>query len=112
MQLILERKEYLSLICAAEGESGIRAAKTQLPDLILLDISLPDINGYAVLAALKQDPATANIPVVAVSGDCPSRISQDSLFSFDKYMTKPIAIEPLYKTIDEFLQPQAIPVPS
>lgn len=107
VQFILERKEYLSLICAIDGKSGIHAAKTQLPDLILLDISLPDIDGYAVLADLRQNPATKNIPIVAVSGDCPSLMPQDSPFSFDKYLTKPIAIEPLYKTIDEFLQPQA-----
>jgi CheY-like chemotaxis protein len=104
VQFILERKDYLSLICAVDGKSGILAAKTQLPDIILLDISLPDIDGYAVLADLKQDPATQNIPVIAVSGDCLSKPSKNSPFSFDKFLTKPIEVEPLYKTIDEFLQ--------
>ncbi len=105
VQLILERKKYLSLICAADGQSGIHAAITQLPDLILLDISLPDMNGYDVLTALKQDAATKNIPVVAISGHSPSKNRQASQFSFDKYLTKPIQVNPLFNTIDEFLQP-------
>ena len=106
VQFILERKDYLSLICAADGKSGILAAKTQLPDIILLDISLPDIDGYAVLAELRQDSATKDIPVIAVSGDYPSDLQDNILFSFDKFLSKPIEVEPLYKTIDEYLQPR------
>ena len=107
VRFILDRKTHLSLICAVDGKSGIHIAKTQLPDLILLDISLPDIDGYAVLADLRQDPATKNIPVIAVSGDCPSQLPQDNPFSFDKYLTKPIEIAPLFETIDKFLPLQA-----
>jgi len=105
VQIILERKEYVSFISAADGQSGIDAAIAQLPDLIFLDISLPDMNGYSVLTALKQNPVTKNIPVVAISGDKPSESQQDSPFSFDKFLTKPIALNPLYSTLDEFLQP-------
>ncbi len=103
VQFILDRKKYLKLICAVDGKSGIHAARTQLPDLILLDISLPDIDGFAILADLKQNEATKNIPVVAVSGDHPSQLPQENSFSFDKYLTKPIEIAPLYETIEEFL---------
>ncbi len=106
VQFILERKDYLSLLCAADGKSGILAAKTQLPDIILLDISLPDIDGYAVLADLRQDSATQHIPIIAVSGDCLSQLPENSAFSFDKFLSKPIEIEPLYETIDEYLQPR------
>ncbi len=107
VQFILDRKDYLSLICAADGRSGILAAKTQLPDIILLDISLPDIDGHTVLAELRQDPVTQNIPVIAVSGDCISQFQPNIPFSFDKCLSKPIEIESLYKTIDDFLQTQA-----
>ncbi len=104
VQFILERKDYLSLMCAVDGQSGLIAAKSHLPDLILLDISLPDITGYEVLAALKKDPATEHIPVIAISGDYPLQDTGKSPFSFDKYMTKPIQVEPLCRTIDEILQ--------
>jgi CheY-like chemotaxis protein len=105
VQLILEQKKHLSLICAVDGQSGIQAARSQLPDLILLDISLPDMTGYAVLTALKQDPVTKNVPVVAISGDSGTTYPQDYPFSFNKYLNKPISLNPLYSAIDEFLQP-------
>ncbi len=103
VQLILERKKHLSLICAADGQTGIDTAITQLPHLILLDISLPDMDGYAVLTALKQEPTTKNIPVVAISGDSASFFSQNHPFSFDRFLTKPIELTPLFNTLDEFL---------
>jgi len=104
VEFILGRKDHLSLTCAVDGQSGLVAAKCQLPDLILMDISLPDITGYEVLAALKEDPATEHIPVIAISGDYPSENAEQGRFSFDRYMTKPIQVEPLCRTIDEILQ--------
>jgi len=104
IQLILERKEYLELFAATDGRSGIKAAQEILPDVILLDISLPDMNGYAVLAALRNDPATHQIPVIAISGEFPPRIPRDAPFVFEKYLPKPIEIAPLYEAIDEFLR--------
>lgn len=104
LQLILERKEYLELFAASDGKSGIKTAREILPDVILLDISLPDMNGYAVLAALRNDPATEKIPVIAISGEFPPQIPKDAPFIFEKYLPKPIEIDPLYRAIDELLQ--------
>lgn len=53
---------------AADGEEGLRLARQTLPKLILLDMILPRMDGVAVLAALKNDPATAHIPVVVLTG--------------------------------------------
>ncbi len=105
VQLILERKEYLTLFMAADGKSGIETARRDLPDLILLDICLPDMDGYAVLTALRTNPATENIPVVAISGEFPPQIPENSPYLFAKYLSKPIEITPLYRAIDELLQP-------
>lgn len=104
LQLILERKEYLELYAASDGKSGIKTAQEIVPDIILLDISLPDMNGYAVLAALRKDPATENIPVIAISGEFPPQIPKDAPYVFEKYLPKPIEIVPLYQAIDELLQ--------
>ena len=104
VQLILERKDYLTLSMASDGKSGIEAAKRDLPDLVLLDISLPDMNGYAVLAALRTNPATENIPAVAISGDYPPQIPVNAPHVFERYLPKPIEIAPLYQAIDELLQ--------
>ena len=103
IELVLERRENIKLFSATDGQNGINKAKEILPDLILLDISLPDMNGYAVLSALREDPATARIPVIAISGEYPPQIPMNAPFVFDKYLPKPIEIVPLYQAMDELL---------
>jgi CheY-like chemotaxis protein len=66
-QKVLTKAGY-NVICAEDGEAALKIAKEQQPDLILLDMILPKMSGPAVLAGLKNDPATANIPVVVLSG--------------------------------------------
>ncbi|MFH0783619.1 MAG: response regulator [Pseudomonadota bacterium] len=104
VQFIVERKQNLTISVAADGKSGIEAAKREVPDLVLLDISLPDMTGYAVLAALRSDPVTAKIPVVAISGEFPAKLPDNTPYLFERYLPKPIEIGPLYQTIDELLQ--------
>ncbi|MCL5010914.1 MAG: response regulator [Patescibacteria group bacterium] len=55
------------VIESVDGESGVKAAKEQKPDLVLLDLILPGVNGFEVLAALKEDVATSDIPVLILS---------------------------------------------
>lgn len=57
------------LIEATDGESGLQAAQQRLPDLILLDMHLPGVSGYQVVAQLKADDSTRAIPVIAVTSD-------------------------------------------
>lgn len=103
LELLLTRRPEISLSCAPDGETGLEMVLNSLPDLILVDITLPDINGYEVLDRLKSTPATANIPVVAVSGDMPVSNHDVTTFNFDKYLPKPIELGPFYATLDEFL---------
>lgn len=70
---------------AADGEEGLRLARQNLPDLILLDMLLPKLSGPDVLKALKLDPATAAIPVVVMSGlsnKNAARLEKDGAFAF------------------------------
>jgi len=93
----------------ADGTSGVAMARNQLPDIILLDISPPDIDESMVLATLKEDQSTAKIPVIALSGHAATPTAgADSAFAFDRYLTKPIPIAPLYLAIDEVLQEQDV----
>lgn len=103
IELVLERRENIKLFSSTNGRSGIKKAQEVLPDLILLDISLPDMNGYAVLNVLRNDPSTAKIPVIAISGEYPPQIPKDAPFVFDRYLPKPIEILPLYQAMDELL---------
>lgn len=61
-------KAGYEVICAEDGESALRCAKEQMPDLILLDLLLPRVSGLEVLTRLKHNRATAGIPVVALTG--------------------------------------------
>lgn len=103
VELILERRDNIRLASAVNGRSGIAMAQEIDPDLVLLDISLPDMNGYAVLNGLRENPATARIPVIAVSGEYPPQIPKDAPHVFDRYLPKPIEISPLYQALDELL---------
>jgi CheY-like chemotaxis protein len=63
---ILHKGGYL-VINAGDGEEAVRVAREKVPDLILLDMLLPKLSGREVLQALKQDPATARIPIIVLS---------------------------------------------
>lgn len=66
MKEMLEQNGY-AVLKALDGEAGVKTARQELPQLILLDLILPKKNGFEVLSELKQDPATKNIPVVVLT---------------------------------------------
>ncbi len=59
--------EGFNMISAIDGEEGIKKAKEEKPDLILLDLILPNVDGFEVLARIKEDPAASSIPVIILS---------------------------------------------
>jgi CheY-like chemotaxis protein len=73
VEKIFARHPGLSLLTAINGISSIEIARVSLPDVILMDINLPDITGFEALKFLRSDPATARIPVVAISANAMPR---------------------------------------
>jgi len=96
---VLQSKGYATLE-AVTGEDGVRLAKERVPDLVLMDIQLPGINGIDALAQLRADPATARIPVVAFTASVTSNDrSQISKAGFDGFLSKPINLKEFLETV-------------
>ena len=102
VRLILERRSNIKLFEAATGREGLSLAFSVQPDLILLDISLPDMDGGQVLKILQNNTDTASIPVIAISGNSVIE-TQLTTPGFQQYLPKPIIIQDLYAAIDSFL---------
>jgi PAS domain S-box-containing protein len=105
---IIARRPDIRLLSATSGMRGIEIARTSHPDVILMDINLPGISGLDALKILKEDKATARIPVLAISANVIPRDIQKALKAgFFRYITKPIMIGDFLKTLDEaFLSPR------
>ncbi len=90
------RHEEIELLAAEGGRKGIEAAKTIKPAMILLDLDMPDMDGFEVLRHLKNDPATLDTPVIVLSG---LQSAQDKVMAFDlgavDYITKPFNLTEL-----------------
>ena len=96
---VLRSKGYATLE-AVTGEEGVRIAKDQKPDLILMDIQLPGMNGIDALGQLRADPATARIPVVAFTASVtPTDRTQISKAGFDGFLSKPINLKEFIETV-------------
>ncbi len=86
----LRRKGY-EVSAAVDGSEGLRLAMSERPDIILMDISLPDIDGWEVTRQLKADPATQSIPVLALTAHAMTGDREKSLeVGCDEYDTKPV----------------------
>jgi len=91
-QLIARRPE-MRLLTATDGISGIRLARERLPKVILMDINLPGISGIDAMRILREDAATAHIPVLAISANAmPTDIKRGMDAGFSRYLTKPIKV--------------------
>ncbi len=96
--------ENYEILIAKDGLSGIEKAKNHLPDLILLDLHLPDMDGQNVLNELKKDSALSGIPVVVITARAMKGDREELLSSgFDDYITKPIEHDSFEKTIQSWL---------
>lgn len=95
------------VLCAADAETGLTLARTDQPDLILMDIQLPGMDGLAATALLKQDPATAAIPVIALTAMAMKADQEKTrVAGCDAYIAKPLRYEELYAVIDSLLDKQ------
>jgi PAS domain S-box-containing protein len=104
MQQIFASRKHLELRTAHTAEIGIQLARVEPPSLILMDINLPGMDGYAALAALKADPRTAAVPVIAVSANAMKGDEKRGLDAgFAAYITKPIDIPSLFRVVDALI---------
>jgi len=105
IERLLEGRTEVTLISAMTGTLGVELAQQHLPDLILLDLHLPDLQGDAVLARLRRDPRTAAIPVVILSADATATQIQRLLAAGARdYLTKPINVGGFLGLLDRFLE--------
>lgn len=101
---LLLRNAGHAVLSAIDAESGLSLAHSEHPDLILMDIQLPGMDGLAATALLKQDPATAAIPVIAVTAMAmASDREKTRAAGCDGYISKPLRYRELYDCIDTLL---------
>lgn len=101
---IIASNPRMRLLSAETGNLGVAMARAHLPDVIVMDVNLPDISGYQALEILRQDPATKSIPVISLSANAmPSDVQQGISAGFFRYITKPLRITEFMTALDEAL---------
>ena len=101
---VLQSKGYVTLE-AITGEDGVRIAIEKKPDLVLMDIQLPGINGIEALRQVRADPGCARIPIVAFTASVMSSDrSQISAAGFDVFLSKPINLKEFLETVKRLLE--------
>jgi two-component system cell cycle response regulator DivK len=101
---LLVRNAGHTVLAAVDAETGLTRARTEHPDLILMDIQLPGMDGLEATALLKNDPGTAGIPVIAVTAMA-MKDDQEKCrrAGCDAYIAKPLRYQELYAVIEELL---------
>jgi CheY-like chemotaxis protein len=98
---LLRRRPGVRLVCVTLGGDGLASARVEAPDLILLDLQLPDMDGLEVARRLRADGDTRGIPIVAVSAhSAPGDIERGMAEGLDGYLTKPVRLQELLNEID------------
>jgi CheY-like chemotaxis protein len=95
----------VQLLVARDGASGLELARHWMPNLILLDMQLPDMSGLDVLDRLRADPATSGLRVVALSADAmPAQVTEAIARGAEAYWTKPLALSKFKTELPKFLR--------
>jgi two-component system cell cycle response regulator DivK len=109
---LLLRNAGHSALSAVDAETGVTLAHNELPDLILMDIQLPGMDGLAAAVLLKQDPATAAIPIIALTAMAMKDDEEKTKAAgCDAYIAKPLRYHELYAAIDTLLAKSKAPAP-
>jgi CheY-like chemotaxis protein/anti-sigma regulatory factor (Ser/Thr protein kinase) len=105
VERVLEALPDVSVISAPQGRLGVDLARQHEPDLILLDLNLPDLSGFEVLRILRADPATRDIPVIVISADATKeQITRLIDAGARAYVTKPLDVTLFVKVVGDALQ--------
>jgi CheY-like chemotaxis protein len=107
MEEIVRRRPKIRLIPAMLGQVGLRLAREHQPDLVILDLHLPDLRGEDVLEQLRADEATRDIPVIVLSADAKREREPLVAAGAGLYLTKPIGVARLLEVLDQFLADSA-----
>lgn len=100
----LKRKGF-ELVIAVDGLEGVEKARSEKPDLILMDLSLPKMDGWAATSIIKSDEATREIPIIALSAHAMEEHKASAIASgCDDYDTKPVDMERLMEKINRLLE--------
>ena len=104
LKFVLETADF-TCYCAYNGEDGLRLAKEIVPDLIILYVMMPKINGYKISRLLKYDAKYKNIPILMVTARSQE---EDKLIGeetgADEYITKPFELDEVVKTVEKYLK--------
>jgi len=103
LKFVLEVSGF-SCYCAYNGEDGLKMAKELVPDLIILDVMMPKINGYKISRLLKFDAKYKDIPILMVtarSQDEDKLIGEET--GVDEYITKPFELDEIVKKVEEYI---------
>lgn len=106
-QLILDLLdiEGFEVISAEDGQSGLQLAQEQIPDLILCNVTMPDLDGYQVFTALRQNPVTQGIPFIFLTAQASKDSKVQALqLGASGYITKPFSSDELIRAISNQLQ--------
>jgi signal transduction histidine kinase/CheY-like chemotaxis protein len=96
IEALIARVPGTTLLTSEDTKTGLGMARARVPDVILMDINLPGMDGFEALAELKADPATAAIPVIALSANAmPADVERGRAAGFVRYLTKPINLDEL-----------------
>lgn len=101
----LERRGF-TVVCAVDGQDGLAIAQAQRPDLVLMDMSLPVLDGWEATRRLKADPALRSIPVIALTAHAMANDEQQAREAgCDDFDTKPVELPRLLAKIQALLKP-------
>ena len=105
VEQLIARRGDLRLLTATDGDSGVELARAYVPDVILMDINLPGMSGYAALRVLAEDASMRHIPVLALSANAmPRDIEKGLEAGFFRYLTKPIRVREFMEALDGALE--------
>jgi two-component system, cell cycle response regulator DivK len=103
----LERRGY-RVVLAVDGERAIEIGRTELPDIVLMDLGLPRIDGWEATRRLKADPVTRHIPIIVLSAHAMTNDRDKALQAGgDDFDTKPVRFQPLLEKIEALLLARA-----
>lgn len=107
IQLILNRKGF-EVIGAHGGAEGLNTIRSKKPDLVLLDLMMPEIDGWQVYQQLKADPETAEIPVIVVTAKTQNidKVLGLHIAKVDDYISKPFSLQELVDRVEKVLNKQ------